>query len=554
MDMNGSPHEGDPKLRGAPAAYARAASKEDGAVAVIVALAMVALLAIVAMSVDLGQLFVHDRELQTAADAGAQAGALELIYTGGGQAAAAGQAQAYVDTNVAASRVVAGNMAAWAPAVDARSVTVDLVEQSVPFLIAPVVGLMEGRVTAHARAEVKYVTGTDKLFPVAINYMNPHRFRFLIKNGAGAEVHRFEVGDSDGDGTFDSVTSGGSFTPGAAGVYTVDLQAVDTDGEVGVELPGIGLWRVANPSNPSEKLYRVGMSHDVGGATVTVRIQAAASVTDARLNARLGTTGFDLVAQGGGVYQGTVVAPTKTGNDGWQTHDLKIQKLTGNDSVGRYVAVHPDVPLRHLMFQPSFYDGYSGIVGQTSSLGAKVVVRILTFGDTYVMKLGNQAGSGLYSGNWRIADIYPGENTRSEIGTVPIPDTWVPIHPLVIGGPLEPEPGASVGQIKGGLDDRLGGSSPAFTTGELQTLSLGEILARMPPDDPYFVIIPIVEFASIQGASKPYKIAGFCGFYITSYTKAGDVDGVFIRWAAPGSWSDSKPPGNLYIETAVITE
>ena len=48
---------------------------ESGAVAIIVALVMVALLSIVALVIDLGGLYDHDRELQTAADAAALAGA-----------------------------------------------------------------------------------------------------------------------------------------------------------------------------------------------------------------------------------------------------------------------------------------------------------------------------------------------------------------------------------------------------------------------------------------------------------------------------------------------
>ncbi len=50
---------------------------------VFVALAMVALLSIVALVIDLGGLYSHKRDLQTAADAAALAGAQELVISDG---------------------------------------------------------------------------------------------------------------------------------------------------------------------------------------------------------------------------------------------------------------------------------------------------------------------------------------------------------------------------------------------------------------------------------------------------------------------------------------
>ncbi len=526
---------------------------EAGAVAIIVAVVMVAFLTLAALVIDLGGLYDHDRDLQTAADGGAQAGALELIYSAGSTSAASNIARDYVENrNIPAGNVVLGNLAAWAPAVDTRSVTVDLQEDHVPFLFAPVIGQAEGTVRAHARAEVKYVVGIDKLFPVCINYMNPDHFHFVIKNAAGTEVASFDLGDPNSDGVFDS--GGTAYTPGAAGLYTVTMQAIDSDGDVGVELADIGLWRVADPADPAEQLYRVGMYRDMGGGTVTVRVVAAPSVTDGTLSARLGNDGFTLMRQADGTYLGVVAAPTQTTNEGYKTHDLKISKLTGNDPVGRFLALHPDVPLKYVMQLDSFYDGYSGLLGQPADLSANVVTRVLSFGDEYVMKLGNQAGSGLYSGNWRIADIYQGVNTRDEIGYVNPPDTWELYHDLRIGGPLEAEGGAKVGEILNGLSDRFADRQPAFTKEELQTQPLSYIIDNMPADDPYFVIIPIVEFTSLHGTSDPYTIQGFAGFYITDWSKAGDIEGVFIRWAQSGDWQDDKPPGNLYVETAVMTE
>ena len=127
---------------------------ESGAIAIIVAVAMVALLTAVALVIDLGGLYDHDRELQTAADAGALAGAQELIISDGDTGAATAKTQEYVSTNTAPdSSVVEANLDAWAPVVDAESVTVDLREDHVAFTFAQVFGKSEGAVRAHAKAE-----------------------------------------------------------------------------------------------------------------------------------------------------------------------------------------------------------------------------------------------------------------------------------------------------------------------------------------------------------------------------------------------------------------
>ena len=51
---------------------------QDGAVLLLVALSLTVLLGMAALVIDLGQFRAHRRQLQTAADAGALAGALQL--------------------------------------------------------------------------------------------------------------------------------------------------------------------------------------------------------------------------------------------------------------------------------------------------------------------------------------------------------------------------------------------------------------------------------------------------------------------------------------------
>ncbi len=507
------------------------------------------LLVLVALVVDLGALYDHDRELQAAADAAALAGAQELVYSQGSLVAASAKAVEYVSRNAAVSSVIEGNVAPWQPVVDLRSVTVDLRENKIPFSFAPVIGQREGSVTAHAKAEVKYLVGINSVAPVALLMMNPEKFRFVFTTTGKSPqiVGSFDITDDDGDGRYGEAGEGGGSLSSsvAAGLYDVNLQAIGTvDGqeEVGLELEDVGLWWVSDPSDKKEVIYRVGMERV--GNTINVQAVVAPSVTDNTLSAELGkNNSFTLYRQGStNTFQGSVSAPTGTDNNtGYGTHDLEIRVNKGI-TCGRYVAFHDDVPLKYLMMEPSFYAGYSRQYGESAFMRGEIVTDTPRTGDgkTYTMKLGSQAGSGLYAGNWRLADIYLKKNTREELAVFDprILDTWKLVYPLRIGGPLKPETGASTGQVIHGLKDRV---------------------ANSPDDEAWrYVVVPFVDYApDLSGSSKNYTIRAFAAFYIETFTvkgaDKGDITGRFIRWLAPGEWTD-EPSGPLYVETAVLTE
>jgi len=519
-------------------------------VAVIVALFMVVILVLAALVIDLGGLYDHDRELQAAADAAALAGAQELIYSTGSLTAASAKAREYVTLNANLSSVVESNLAPWAPQVDFRSVTVDLRENGVKFSFAPIIGETLGSVTAHAKAELKYLVGINSVAPVALLLMNPEKFRFVFTSGGknGTVVGSFDITDDDGDGRYgESGEGGGTLSSAIApGLYSVTLQAigrVDGQEQVGLELPEIGLWWVSDPSDSKEVLYRVGM--EKVGSNINVRVVVAPSVQDNTLQAELGKNrDFTLTRQTGTqTFTGSISAPTGTDNNtGYGTHDLEVKVGNKWITCGRYVAFHEDVPLKYLMMEPSFYAGYSRQRGESAFQRAEIVTDIPRTGDgkVYTMKLGNQAGSGLYSGNWRLADIYAQKNTREELATfdTSVLDTWKLNYPLRIGGPLKPEPGASTGQVIQGMDDRV---------------------ANSPDDEAWrYVVVPFVDYdPDLTGSSHNYTIRAFAAFYITEYSKKGedkgDIKGMFIRWLAAGEWSDD-PSGPLYVETTVLTE
>ncbi len=549
-------------------------SEERGAVAVIVALFLLVLLICGALVLDLGALYDHDRELQAAADAGALAGAQELIYTAGSISAATTSGLQYISANSSPnSSVKYGNLTRLdvVPLFTSseKSCTVDLTESHVMFTLARVMGQYEGTVKAHAKAEIKYLTGVNALAPFAVVIMNPDKFRFVFLRG-NTEVGHVDITDGNKDGTFGGSGEVVASFPGAgslsSGSYSVTMEAISTVSGVdtiALTLPGVGIYWVSDPTSPTpanatdaQMIYRVGMSHAPGGSTVTVQLQLApdlaAELGSQALSFSLGGNGGTLSKIGASEYRGTVAAPTGTSNEGYAVNGLlvHIPKTTtwkkADITCGRYLNFNPDVPITYVMMENSFYSGYSRKRAEGTSPQPQVMVHLPAFGEQFTLKLGSASGAGLYSGNHHIVDIYKAPvQTRDEIGTMDpsIISTWTPNHPLVIGGILDPQTGNAAGTVNHGLLDRIAAAA-----------AMGD------PEAWRDVVVPLVDYKpDLSGSSDHYTIRMFAMFHIMnspSDFSSGktDIIGEFIEDVTSGDqWSDT-PSGPVYVETAVLTE
>lgn len=529
---------------------------EQGAVAIVVAVAMVALLSVVALVVDLGGLYKHDRDLQTMADAGALAGAQQLIVTQGDQLAAGEWAEDYVAYNAAAlsaGSVVNPSNVIAEYSVDATSVTVDLTETGVPFSFARVFGRSTGEVHAHARAEVKYVNSLSNLFPVAIMYMQPKYFQ-LTAAGAWQFDLTSSAPEEDPTGIYD--VGGTTCTNPAAGTYPVTLQAMDAyDNPIFVNKNGgpdplpIGNWRVFDRKKPNG-VWGARLNQDILGGdsdvTVTVEFGPEAVPPEAELlSANLGSD-FSLHRQDtSNVFVAYDV--TAPGADPRSSSGYTIVPLTvdGFGTLAEYVAFVDDAPLKSMIFDSPEGYAYSdpAPVGSTgAAVGAIITSLVLKNGDPYVMALG-KTGNGLYSGNWRHADLYTGANIGQEIAELDpssmIPELWgfnTPDgEPFQIDGQIQTQTGGSPGPILHALDTRTLNNS-------------------VPQDDARRIIfIPIVDFSANLAGNTWWTIIRFASFKITDYSKELGIVGEFVDWATNGSHQDS-PTGLLYVETAVLTK
>ncbi len=132
--------------------------KESGQVLILVALLLVGLIAVLALSLDGGSIYLQRRAMQNAADAGVMAAARVLALNGTtAQAQAAAQEYA-VQRNGADSCEVT---------INGSAITV-VAHKNTPMIFGRVLGLNQVTVTARAMANFGAISAADHLAPIAI--------------------------------------------------------------------------------------------------------------------------------------------------------------------------------------------------------------------------------------------------------------------------------------------------------------------------------------------------------------------------------------------------
>ena len=135
-------------------------SRDEGAIAVIVAISLVALIGVAALVVDVGSLYMERAKLQTAADSAALASAQELYRNPTNVNVVA---RRYVTIN--APDVAVGNIAVTYPSTD--KVRVSIVVPNSPLFFARIWGKGQAQVAAAATARIQ-TPGMAGVLPVAV--------------------------------------------------------------------------------------------------------------------------------------------------------------------------------------------------------------------------------------------------------------------------------------------------------------------------------------------------------------------------------------------------
>ncbi|MBI3128636.1 MAG: hypothetical protein HYZ11_13615 [Candidatus Tectomicrobia bacterium] len=192
-----------------------------GQVLAIVALMLPVLMGMGALSVDVGYMYVARSAMQTAADAGARAGA-GVLATGGNQSAANAEALNFTNQNLGRLAYLTGAT----PTVSfptSTSIQVNIVH-NLPLFFAPVIGFNTAGVNANAGASISPASSVPpgSMVPLGIHCNNPSGCSGVLQVGQTFSLRRycgnFFADGAGGNGCGNAIANGENFLVG----FTLD--------------------------------------------------------------------------------------------------------------------------------------------------------------------------------------------------------------------------------------------------------------------------------------------------------------------------------------------
>jgi Flp pilus assembly protein TadG len=532
----------------------RRAGKEEGAVLVLVAVSLLALLAVAALAIDLGDFRAHRRQLQTAADAAALAGAMQLPPFASG-ANTCSQADYYARQNTtltsAQNLVSNADLDTGYCQVLGGSVRVQPLESKVPYAFGRVLGFINTSLSAQARARVVYLTRSNGLLPFGVEDLRPQTVTLTV-DATGQQIALGTGGCLPataegypywcGSGYVNSLPAGGS---------TVSVTAVDTSGTTttwsdigylgsdqpldtsGVTVKDVVLSPQTDPyvyytSTSTPKTFNV-LAHLAGvqnGDKVTLLYDGASK------NASLvsGTNADGVwTAQSTWTSQATEAASGQA---------IQVQIKRGNKTYGPVTAqdayARDDGDILQQWTQDRHYVDPSLAANAAGRLVTfNVAFQVLVKGRLVTLKLGGGGAQG-NSGNFQGLDLDTTKGSGACHGdTSGTPNTAEEVQygactPYSIGDPVQTQTGNFAGQVANGLDARIGSAPDGWTS----------VSNPPPPGDPRWmslILVPPLTFQGCTGTCTTHVI-GFGSFYVTDYggsktfqssLKAGEVRGIF---------------------------
>jgi Putative Flp pilus-assembly TadE/G-like len=560
---------------------------EHGGVLVIVVVSLTVLMGIAALAVDAGGFRAHRRQLQSAADAGALAGALKLINHGAQACSSAAYYQRQNDDSTdPRNMIVDSNLDTsyceilTSPGCSqACAVRVKPLESSVPFVFGQVLGFLHTDIGARARARVVYLTKSKGLLPFGVEDLRPSSVKLVVdKTGQQIPLAQSGCFAPTAEG-YPYWCAGAYVNSLPAGGSTVSVQAVDTTGQT-ITWNDIGF---------------VGSDQSIAGGACTSGVVCVKDVTLSPLNdpylyytststaksltvlAHLTNVNGRAVrmsyatgggAPGSGAFDAASLVSGTQADGTWavsfssatteQTAGQDVYIKVGNGGNAQTTAVpaqHAYVRddgdiLQQFVQDRHYIDPGSGANSAGRFVTFDAAFQVLVKGRIITLKLGGggaQGNSGNYQGldldtntSWSTYACYPNggiPNTSDEV-------QHGSCTPYAIGDPVDTQTGNFAGQVNSGLQKRIGSSPNQWNAGS------------PPPDgDPRWmslILVPPLTFSNCSGTCTTHVI-GFGGFYITEWSgqagstlKQGEVRGVF--WDRPSainqySTSCSEPNG-----------
>jgi hypothetical protein len=575
---------------------------QSGGVLVLVALSLTVLLGIAALAIDTGNFRAHRRQLQSAADAGALAGAAQLIANPGAVCGAGGRADYYErrnsDLTDGHNLIENANLDTSYCEIVNNSVRVKPVESDVPFVFGKVLGFLNTDISARARARIVYLTTARGMMPIGVEDLRPKTVQ-VIRDDTGAVVASLTSGCGSSPDGFLYYCGGGTVNSLPAGGVPVHVRVTDVTGTVidfandgsgnpiGVgwigteDVPKSGATScactvkevyvtqgIADPSlyYPFTTTARsfgvnVHLTNVPNGAQVRVQLNggpgqgAQASRTSGTNADGQWSTGASAFSTATSEGPENVTVTVKQGNTTYTSHT--VQRIYPHDqSTLLYSYTQSGAAFGGRFVSSSLA---AGAPGRTVNFQTAFVT--LVKGREIVLKLGG--GNAASPGNFGALDLdtnssWPQYQCYAGNGTPNFADELYhgACTPYSIGQQVQTQTGNQVGQIdggNGGLTRRIGNSPNHWTT-----------TANPPPaGDPRWVNVILVGPLSIEAlnGNSTTPVVGFGNFYITAYSrdagsglKNGEVRGIFWDRVNPsGAYSTTcTDPSGICLESIAL--
>ncbi|MCE5191973.1 MAG: pilus assembly protein TadG-related protein [Actinomycetia bacterium] len=523
--------------------------RDDGGVAVTVAIVFIVLVLFAALAVDVGYLLTVRRQLQTAADAAALAGC-RILADGGSDADVLAEAEVFANNN---STEPADGLVMLTDPPDTQ-VTEKWVQVTVtkdaPLFFARVLGLQTSNVVARSRAQIAYLTGMRGIVPWSVPVI--HASRVSARVAGGAEVWL----DAQGGG----VWSGTIFAPSTSALngYNVDVTAYneqtaypdgtsDYPNGVPEALPGATTIFVPPTDCPVLDVY-LDRYVVTAGSTGVVRLYVRAAEQPTATFARK-TIKLTAVTEQPGVWSAALTVPAV--DDLWATFpiDVEVAKTTVTNAATLLVrrSTYPvsDVALANYVASP----------GQAITIS--VQLNDYSYGQSYELKVVGGAGE---IGNFCAMDLStihhtplwrnPQDPPEYNLGDDPGYKPPVYYHYLAepfpfvvhIGDTIWTEPGSLSGpSTESALNDRFAGDSLTFSQWEAQGR----------PATTRVVYVPVVEKMQLVTGQTPMRVVSLAAFFIEpdSDIKKDAIIGRFVEYVSPSDAVSDTPPDGLYVLT-----
>ncbi len=536
--------------------------RDDGAVAVTVALLAVVLIIMSALVVDMGYWYNVRRQLQAAADAAALAGCRDLASGASNQEIWA-TVEAYASEN-AVTPVENISVVDPSPGGDSDIgddyVKVTVSSDAVGFF-ARALGRDTNTIQAQSKARLDYLTGAQTPVPWALPILQVTR---MVAKVNGVEYPMSQGTDGHWSGWLPSGSSG------TIDVIAYNDQTLDPDFPDGVPEEIGPVQRIIYLPTGSRfadvTIPQQTFTYDSGEAqTVRVDIELKGPLAGGEsVQVVCGKKKYTATSVDADTYRATFSAldlVDKNTDDLWQTTSLTVAIVKANKDV----EVLPGQPL--LVFRRSTYpikniavDTFVFRSGSPGPVPVEVDLNTYEYGELYAMKVVGGDGE---NGNFMAIDFHtlrhepywrfpqdPAEYPELPHGTNMYYDyiAGTASYDFIvhIGDTVWTEPGNMSGkQTLDALDIRFAGESSDFA---------GWTAAKMPPSK-RLVFVPITEKVQQANGITPLRVVSFAVMYIESISTTGSqgntlIRGRFVDYAGPGWVVSPNPPNSPLVVKA----